>query len=134
MLFSFFANGISNTFTKYKLILRLLFMHQPFFVLRKLFLFQSFNFKLNEYTDRYITSAAVTLKKYVSMDGGNFISAFVSARKTMKQKETVVYGYLVFKIAEATKCFCPFISFALKLCWLIMIILLGIILQSIVIR
>ena len=33
----------------------------------------------------------------------------------MKQKETVVYGYLVFKIAEAIKCFCPFVLFALKL-------------------
>ena len=48
----------------------------------------SFNpFILNEFGDRYITSAAVTLKWQFSMDDGNFIFAFVSVKRNNETKE-----------------------------------------------
>ena len=56
-------------------------MHElPPLVLKEILLF--FNpLSLNEYGDRYITSAAVTLKWQFSMDDGNFIFAFVSEKR-----------------------------------------------------
>ena len=47
----------------------------------------SFNpFILNEFGDRYITSAAVTLNWQFSMDDGNFIFAFVSVKRNNETK------------------------------------------------
>ena len=59
-------------------------MHElpPLFLKLYFLLFLFFNpLSLNEYGDRYITSAAVTLKWQYSMDDGNFIFAFVSEKR-----------------------------------------------------
>ena len=67
----------------------------PLFVLKRNCTFLFFNpLSLNEYGDRYITSAAVTLNWQFSMDDGNFIFAFVSEKRNNETKEMVVYGYL----------------------------------------
>ena len=89
----------------------------PLFVLKRNCTFLFFNpLSLNEYGDRYITSAAVTLNWQFSMDDGNFIFAFVSVKRNNETKGNGSLWVFGFQIAEATKCFCPFISFALKLC------------------
>ena len=67
-----FYNACSHAFCFKKEIVLFVFFFNPF--------------NLNEYGDRYITSAAVTLNWQFSMDDGNFIFAFVSVKRNNETK------------------------------------------------